>query len=175
MSTTAPASGVPSTARTWPWNSSGGAGLVLAHLQRALGGELRRVRHVVRPLDRALGPLAVGVGDLLDHVLDPHVEEQRPLAVQAHLDHPGLEGVVLLVGDLLVADHVVHGLDRCRGHLVDALLADLGARGALLALEHAGGVGAGLGGLGVELGGLVELGHGGSPRWGWSCGQESVR
>jgi hypothetical protein len=45
------------------------------------------------------------MGDRLDDVLEPHVEEQRPLAVLAHADESHLEGVVLGVGHPVLADH----------------------------------------------------------------------
>ena len=69
---------------TWPWNSSG----VPASSSRigsvaGVAGLLGGARDVVRALDGALVALAVLGGDLLDDVLDPHVEEQRPLAVLA--------------------------------------------------------------------------------------------
>jgi hypothetical protein len=51
----------------------------------------------------------VGGRDVFDDVLDPHVEEQGPLAVFADLDQPCLERVVLVVGDLVLADRLVDG------------------------------------------------------------------
>jgi hypothetical protein len=71
------------------------AALVLAHRQRRLRGESGCARHIKRALDRAFAAVPVGGGDLLDDVLDEHIEEQRPFAVVAHLDEPGLERVVL--------------------------------------------------------------------------------
>ena len=115
--------------------------------------ELRGVRHVVGAFDGALGAFAVLVGDLFDDVLDPHVEEQRPLAVLADLDQPRLERVVLLVGHLVPPDGVVDGGDDLGGELVDAFRRGVG--GELLPAELLGGGVAGAGGGGSEL-----FGHG---------------
>ena len=87
-------------------------------------------------------------GDLLDDVLDPDVEEQRPLAVLPDLDQPRLEGVVLVVGDLVLADGVVHGVEHLAGEQVDALgrgVLDRVVR-RLVGVEALGGVRAGGGG-----------------------------
>jgi hypothetical protein len=68
-----------------------GALLAVAHRDAAhavLVRDHRGIRDVVRALDGALVALAVLAGDLLDDVLDPHVEDQRPLAVGADLDQP---------------------------------------------------------------------------------------
>ena len=140
-----------------------GAGLVVAHGHGALGALLGGVRHVVRALDAALVAGAVRGRDLLDDVLDPHVEEQRPLAVLADADQPRLEGVVLGVGDLVAADGVVHGQQHLGGQRRDALLRHVEGRGGLLALEGGGSPGAGLGGLRVELGTVLGRGHGHLP------------
>jgi hypothetical protein len=48
-------------------------------------------------------------------VFHPDVQEQRPFAVLADLDEPGLEGVVLVVGDFLIQDGVVDRLDDAAG------------------------------------------------------------
>lgn len=48
--------------------------------------------------------MTVGGVDLLHLVLEPDVEEERPLAVLADLDQPCLEGVVLGVRHLVLVD-----------------------------------------------------------------------
>ncbi len=40
------------------------------------------------------------------------IQEQRPLAVGAHPDQPGLQRVVLRIGHVVLADRRVDGLDR---------------------------------------------------------------
>lgn len=82
-------------------------------------------------------PLRRGA-DVLDDVLDPHVEEERPL-VLTDLDEPLLERVVLGVGDVVLADHLVDALEHLGGQLACHVW-DL-QRLALLA-ERGGGVGA---------------------------------
>ena len=62
-----------------------------------------------------LVPSWVRAGDLLDGVLDEHVEEQRPLAALADVDQPLLGGLEFGVGDLVFADHPVHGAENRAG------------------------------------------------------------
>jgi len=103
-------------------------------------------------------------GDVLHDVLDPHVEEQRPLAVLSDLDQPRLEGVVLVVGDLVPADRLVDRVEHLAGEQVDPLLGGVpdGVVRRLVVDEVVGGVrpggGCGPGGLEALVGG-----HGGSP------------
>ena len=118
-----------------------GAGLGVAHRQGGLADRLGGAGHVVGALDGALAALAVLVGDLLDHVLDPHVEEERPLAVLADADQPRLERVVLVVGHLVLADGRVQRLDHLAGEGVHALRRGGGHAGELVGLEALGGGG----------------------------------
>ena len=93
----------------------------------AFGG----IRHVVRALDAALVALAVLGGDLLDDVLDPDVEEQRPFAVLTDVDQPRLQRVVLVIADLVLADGLMHRVEHLAGEHVDPL-----GRGVLDGLER---------------------------------------
>src|SRR6201998_1457414 len=77
--------------------------LVLTHGQRRVRAEFGGVGHVVGAFDAALVAVPVRGGDILDRMLDPDVKEQRPFAVQANLDQPRLERVVLAVGDVVLA------------------------------------------------------------------------
>src|SRR5262249_4740535 len=61
------------------------AGLVGAHRQRDPAFSPRRTGVVERARDRALAPGPLRGRDVLHRVFDEHVEEQRPLAVLAHL------------------------------------------------------------------------------------------
>ncbi|MEQ7849399.1 hypothetical protein V6R90_19140 [Nocardioides kribbensis] len=96
-------------------------------------------------LDGALAAFTRGTGHLLDGVLDPDVEEERPLAVLADLDQLRLQGVVLVVGDLVATDRVVNRLEHLAGKKADAFRRRVGAD-LLVAGEALGGVGAGCGG-----------------------------
>src|SRR5206468_7128897 len=82
--------------------------LAAAHRNGAAGAAVRSMRHVVRTFDRSLVAFAVIGGHLLDGMLDPNVEEQWPFAVGSHVDQPGFECVVLVIGDAVTADGVVH-------------------------------------------------------------------
>ena len=126
------------------------ARLVVAHRDGAVRALLGRPGHVVRTLDGALVALAVVGVDVLDDVLEPHVEEERPLAVLADLDQPALEGVVLLVGEAVLADDLVQGLQRVGRDGVHALRGHV--ERALLLAEGGGRVGAGVGGARLERG-----------------------
>lgn len=64
------------------------AGLVVARGQCGIGGQFGCAGDVVRAFDGSTAAPAVGVSDGLDGVLDPDVQEQRPLAVLADLDEP---------------------------------------------------------------------------------------
>ena len=68
---------------------------------------------VVRSLDRALGAVLSPGGHLLDGVFYENVEDQRPLAGLAHLDHPGLGGLVFRVGDVVLADGLMDAVKDC--------------------------------------------------------------
>ena len=159
--------GFPSTLVTWPRNSSG-VPASFSRIGRVISADPRgAVRDVVRALDGALAALAVLVGDLLDDMFHPHVEEQRPFAVLADVDQPRLERVVLVVADLVLADRLVHGLEHLAGQQVDPLLGGVGDVGDLVGFEPVGGRGAGCGGAGgavawAVIGVLLRW-------WGFSC------
>ncbi|MCY1226283.1 hypothetical protein D9M72_385100 [compost metagenome] len=87
--------------------------LVLTHLYSGRGRERGGPRHVVRPFNGAHGSGAILGVDVLHSVLQPHVKEERPFPVGAHLDKPGFECVVFLVGDLVLDDDVIGGFDEC--------------------------------------------------------------
>jgi hypothetical protein len=86
---------------------------------------------------------AVG-GELLDGVLDPDVEKQRPLAGLAKADQPLLDRVVLLIGHVVVDDRLVDASEHVGREGVHPLL----QRGLL----GGGGGGAGGGGRGGRHG-----------------------
>jgi hypothetical protein len=79
-------------------------------------------------------------GELLDGVLDPDVEKQRPLAGLAKADQPLLDRVVLLIGHVVVDDRLVDASEHVGREGVHPLL----QRGLL------GGGGGGGAGVGVE-------------------------
>ena len=89
--------------------------LVLAPRQLVRRVEDRRVGQVVRAEDGALRAVAVAEDLLLDGGLDEHVEEQRPLAGLADVDQPLLHHAVLLIGHVVLVDHVVDATQ----HLTD--------------------------------------------------------
>jgi hypothetical protein len=96
-------------------------------------------------------------------VLQPHVEEQRPFPVRAHLDQPGFERVELLVGDLVLHDDIVGGLDQCSGQEVYAFLRHVQVRELARGGEALGSLRAGFNGSALVLvpGIHVGLSHGG--------------
>jgi hypothetical protein len=98
--------------RTCPAKTSG---VPFSPGQRCLGGEPDLARQVVGSLDGALGAVLGPGGHLLDDVLDEHVEEQRPLARLADLDHPGLRGLVFGIGDVVLADDLMDAV-KDSGH-----------------------------------------------------------
>jgi len=62
-----------------------------------------------RALDCSFAARPFGVDFLLHGVFEENVEEQRPFAVEAHLNKPGLEGVIFGVGQVVPPHDVVGG------------------------------------------------------------------
>src|SRR3954468_11279806 len=121
MSRLAFASGWPSTSVTRPvtrvrspgssgrWGSSNGASSIGALGERD------------RPGDRPRRAGAVAEGLLLHDVFDVDVAEQRPFARLADVDEPLLGGLVLLVGDVVLDDHLMDPLEDLRDQHVRAI------------------------------------------------------